>query len=39
VVHLLVMTIYKRFQQEGIEIPYNKQELFIKELPTAAKPG
>ncbi len=38
VVHLLVMAIYKRFQQDGIEIPYNKQELFIKELPVAAKP-
>ncbi len=38
VVHLLVMTIYNRFQQEGIEIPYSKQELFIKELPAAAKP-
>jgi small-conductance mechanosensitive channel len=33
VVHKLIMTIYKRLQQEGIEIPYNKQELFIKEMP------
>ncbi len=39
VVHLLVMTIYKRFQQEGIEIPYNKQELYIKELPATTNPG
>ncbi len=38
VVHLLVMAIYKAFRQEGIEIPYSKQELFIKELPTPAKP-
>ncbi len=26
-------TIYKRFNQENIEIPYNKQDLYIKELP------
>ncbi len=37
VVHLLIMSIYKRFREEGIEIPYSKQELFIKELPAATK--
>jgi small-conductance mechanosensitive channel len=26
-------TIYKRFNQENIEIPYSKQDLYIKELP------
>jgi MscS family membrane protein len=36
VVHLLVKTIYKRFRQEGIEIPYGRQELYIKELPAAS---
>jgi MscS family membrane protein len=35
VVHLLIIAIYKAFRQEGIEIPYSKQDLFIKELPTA----
>jgi small-conductance mechanosensitive channel len=25
--------IYKRFQAEKIEIPYSKQDLYIKELP------
>jgi small-conductance mechanosensitive channel len=38
VVHKLIMSIYKRLQQEGIEIPYNKQELFIKEIPAPIKP-
>lgn len=28
-------TIYKRFNQENIEIPYSKQDLYIKELPTS----
>ncbi len=37
VVHLLVMAIYKGFREEGIEIPYSKQELFIKEVPPPAK--
>lgn len=26
-------SIYKRFNQENIEIPYNKQDLYIKEMP------
>ncbi len=34
VVHLLVMGIYKGLRQADIEIPYTKQELFIKEMPT-----
>jgi small-conductance mechanosensitive channel len=38
VVHKLIMTIYKRLQQEGIEIPYSKQELFIKEMPAPPSP-
>lgn len=38
VVHKLIMSIYKRLQQEGIEIPYNKQELFIKEMPAPIQP-
>ncbi len=31
--HLLYMAIYKRLQQEGIEIPYTKTDVYIKELP------
>jgi small-conductance mechanosensitive channel len=27
--------VYKRFQQEGIEIPYSKQDVYIKEMPEA----
>ena len=38
VVHLLVMAVYNGFREEGIEIPYSKQELFIKEMPSPAKP-
>ncbi len=26
--------VYKRFQQEGIEIPYSKQDVYIKEMPS-----
>ena len=33
VVHSLLMTVYKRFNQEGIEIPYSKQDIYIKEMP------
>ncbi len=32
--HDLYMRIYKRLAEEDIEIPYNKHDLFIKELPT-----
>jgi MscS family membrane protein len=33
VLDVLNTTIYKRFQQEGIEIPYSKHDLYIKEMP------
>ncbi len=33
VIDALLSTIYKRFMQEGIEIPYSKQDLYIKEMP------
>lgn len=33
VVDALLTAIYKRFMSEGIEIPYNKQDIYIKELP------
>ena len=26
-------TVYKRFMADGIEIPYSKQDLYIKEMP------
>lgn len=31
--HELYMSIYKEFNQLGIEIPYSKQDLYIKEMP------
>lgn len=37
VLDVLNTTVYKRFNAEGIEIPYGKQDVYIKELPTAAK--
>ncbi len=33
VVDILLTTIYKSFNQQNIEIPYSKQDLYIKELP------
>jgi MscS family membrane protein len=33
VLDVLNTAIYKRFQQEGIEIPYSKHDLYIKEMP------
>ncbi|VAW68663.1 Potassium efflux system KefA protein / Small-conductance mechanosensitive channel [hydrothermal vent metagenome] len=33
VVDILLTTIYKAFNSQGIEIPYTKQDLYIKELP------
>ena len=33
VLDALNTTIYKRFKAEGIEIPYSKQDVYIKELP------
>jgi small-conductance mechanosensitive channel len=35
VVDALNSTIYKRFKIEGIEIPYSKHDIFIKQLPRA----
>ena len=31
--HDLLVEIYKAFGREGIEIPYSKQDLYIKQLP------
>jgi MscS family membrane protein len=33
VIDTLNCQIYKRFIEENIEIPYSKQDLYIKELP------
>ncbi len=33
VTHSLMMAVYKRFNQENIEIPYSKQDVYIKEMP------
>jgi len=33
VLDALNTTIYKRFNAEGIEIPYSKQDIYIKEMP------
>ncbi len=33
ILHQLYMNIYKRFAAEGIEIPYSKHDIYIKELP------
>jgi len=35
VTHHLYMSVYKRFNELGIEIPYNKQDVYIKELPSS----
>jgi small-conductance mechanosensitive channel len=35
VLDALNTAVYKRFQEEGIEIPYAKQDLYIKEMPPA----
>lgn len=35
VLDVLNTTIYKRFNAEGIEIPYSKQDVYIKEMPGA----
>ena len=34
--HELYMSIYKRLAEEDIEIPYNKHDVFIKEMPSDA---
>ena len=31
--HLLGSAVYRRFRQEGIEIPYPKRDLYVKQLP------
>ena len=33
VIDTLNSTIYKKFLEQGVEIPYSKQDLYIKELP------
>ncbi len=33
VIDALLTAIYKRFMSEGIEIPYSKQDVYIKEMP------
>jgi len=33
ILHELYMTVYKAFRAEGIEIPYAKTDVYIKELP------
>lgn len=33
VVDVLLSTIYRRFNEEGIEIPYSKHDVYIKEMP------
>ncbi len=33
VLDVLNTTIYKRFNAEGVEIPYSKQDVYIKEMP------
>jgi MscS family membrane protein len=38
VISALNMRIFKRFREEGIEIPYSKQDVYVKELP-AARPA
>ena len=35
-IHELNMDIYKVFQQEGIEIPYPKRDVYVRELPRGA---
>jgi MscS family membrane protein len=36
IAHELYMEIYKAFAREGIEIPYTKQDVYIKEFPGGA---
>ena len=35
--HQLYMKIYKAFAEEGIEIPYSKQDVYIKEMPDSSQ--
>lgn len=36
--HEMFMDVYKALNREGIEIPYSKQDLYIKELPAPRQP-
>jgi|FLOH01.1.fsa_nt_gi MscS family membrane protein len=35
VTHLLIRAVYLRFRAAGIEIPYSKHDLYIKEMPSS----
>ena len=35
IVHELLMEVYRRFAAEGIEIPYSKHDVYIKEMPNS----
>ncbi len=37
VTHSLLMTVYKKFNEHNIEIPYSKQDIYIKEMPSVIK--
>lgn len=37
VIDSLLTTIYKRFMAEGLEIPYSKHDVYIKEMPTSSE--
>jgi small-conductance mechanosensitive channel len=38
VTHSLMMSVYKKFNEAGIEIPYSKQDVYIKEMPEMIQP-
>ncbi len=35
ITHKLIMDIHKTFREQGIEIPYSKHDLYLKEMPVA----
>ena len=37
ITHEVLIAVYKAFDTAGIEIPYTKQDLYIKELPSTAR--
>ncbi len=37
--HELMMTIYKVFNQKGIEIPYPQSDIHVRSLPDQVAPG
>ena len=39
IAHDLLMEIYKTFAREGVEIPYSKHDVFIKEMPGGGGPS